>query len=163
MQRRTFLQLVGAGSLAPAALTQEATEPSATVLFGDRATRVSPVGRDPSDPAKLWVRTPDLPRINDFEIKPEGACRADVCIPIAAGMLRDGYFDLTAFAGKIRQAVVTDTTARVWSFGEIQFLGGSYLSDRIAPDVSVPDRLGRPVRLSAFRGKKVLLITWASW
>ena len=78
-------------------------------------------------------------------------------------MLRDGYFNLTAFAAKIRQAVVADTAARVWSFGEIQFLGGSFWSDRVAPDVSVPDRQGRPVRLSAFRGKKVLLVTWASW
>jgi peroxiredoxin len=33
----------------------------------------------------------------------------------------------------------------------------------MAPDFSVPDRKGRPVRLSQFLGKKVLLVTWASW
>ncbi len=163
MQRRTFLQLVGAASIAPAALAQDSSEPSATVLFADRATAVAPVRHDPTDPATLWVRQQDLPRINDFEIKPEGACRADICIPIARDMLRGGYFNLSAFAGKIRQAVVADPPARVWSFGEMQFLGGSYLSDRIAPDVSVPDRKGRTVRLADFRGKKVLLVTWASW
>jgi glutathione peroxidase-family protein len=27
----------------------------------------------------------------------------------------------------------------------------------------VPDRKGRIVRLSQFRGKKVLVVTWASW
>jgi peroxiredoxin len=40
---------------------------------------------------------------------------------------------------------------------------GSFLESRIAPEFAVPDRTGRPVRLSQFRGKKVLLVTWASW
>jgi hypothetical protein len=105
MQRRTFLQLVGAASLAPAALAQDQSDQSATVLYSDRATPVAPVRRSPTDPATLWVRQQDLPRINDFEIKPEGACRADLCIPIASDMLRDDYFNLTAFAARIRQAV----------------------------------------------------------
>ena len=162
MERRTFLQLVGAASIAPPAFAQE-PPPSATVLYGDRASTVSPVRVDPKVPSTLWVRRQDLPRINDFEIKPEGACRADICIPITGEMLRDDYFNLTAFAGKIRQAVVAEPAARAWSLGEIQFLGGSYLTERMAPEVTVPDRKGRPVRLADFRGKKVLLVTWASW
>ena len=32
-----------------------------------------------------------------------------------------------------------------------------------APDFTLPDRNGKPVKLSQFRGKKVLLLTWASW
>jgi hypothetical protein len=77
-------------------------------------------------------------------------------------MLRGGYFDLTAFAKKIGQPVVADAGARVWSFGEMQALGGG-LTSRVAPDVVVPDRTGRPVHLSGFRGKKMLVVTWASW
>jgi len=50
----------------------------------------------------------------------------------------------------------------VWSFGEIQALGGG-LASRTAPDVSVPDRAGRLVQLSSFRGRKILVVTWASW
>ena len=137
--------------------------PAATVLYDDRATPLSTVRRSPSDPAALWVRKRDLPRINDFEVKPQGACRADICIPIAKDMLRGEYFDLTAFARTVRQTVVADSAARVWSFGEIQSLRGSFLNERVAPDVTVPDRHGRPVHLADFRGKKVLLVTWASW
>ncbi|MCZ6597977.1 MAG: redoxin domain-containing protein [Planctomycetota bacterium] len=33
----------------------------------------------------------------------------------------------------------------------------------LAPDFALPDRHGNLVRLSDFRGKKVLLYTWASW
>ena len=32
-----------------------------------------------------------------------------------------------------------------------------------APDFELKDQHGKRVRLSQFRGKKVLLVTWASW
>jgi peroxiredoxin len=32
-----------------------------------------------------------------------------------------------------------------------------------APDFTLPDVDGNPVSLSNFRGKKVLLASWASW
>ena len=67
------------------------------------------------------------------------------------------------FARQIGQSFVVDREARVWSFGEIQALRGSFLSSRAAPDIAIPDRRGRPVKLSSFRGKKMLLVTWASW
>ena len=104
-----------------------------------------------------WVR------INEFEIKPQGACRADVCIPIDKSMTRGSFFNLTAFARKIGEPVVVDRDARVWSFGEIPLVRGQFLESRVAPDFSVPDRAGRAVHLSDFRGKKVLVVTWASW
>jgi hypothetical protein len=168
MQRRDFLRIAGAASLAPAARVDAASDPAAaaagaTVLFDDRAVTLDRIGRGPKQLADaLWVRRRDLPRINGFEVKPQGACRADICVPIPKPMLRGDYFDLTAFAKKIGQPVVADTGARVWSFGEIQALGGG-LTSRVAPDVIVPDRAGRPVHLWSFRGKKMLVVTWASW
>ena len=163
MQRRTFLRLVGAASIAPPALDTRRPAPAATVLYDDRTISVSPVRADPKDSAALWVRKRDLSRLNDFEIKPQGACRADICIPITKQMVRGDYFNVSAFARKIQQAAVVDPVARVWSFGEIQVLGGNFRNGRVAPDVTIPDRAGRPVRLASFRGKKVLLVTWASW
>jgi len=152
--------------MAPAALDARAATapPAATVLYDDKAVALHAIGRDPKRAKEeLWIRTQDLPRINEFEVKPQGACRADICIPIPKAMVRGRYFDLTAFAKKIGEPVVVDTDARVWSFGEIQALGGSFVEGRMAPDVTVPDRAGRPVHLAHLRGKKVLVVTWASW
>jgi hypothetical protein len=122
------------------------------------------VGPDPKGATdRLWIRKRDLPRVNGFTLKPQGACRADLCIPIPKTMVRGEYFNLTAFAAKAGQPMVAEPGARVWSFGEMQALGGGLSNSRIAPDVTVPDRLGRPVHLAGFRGKKALVITWASW
>ena len=109
----------------------------------------------------LWVRAADLPRINEFEVKPQGACRADVCIPLSKNLRQGEWFNLTGFARKIGETFVADSG--VWSLGEIPVLQGGFLNSRIAPDFAVPDRKGHVVHLSDFRGKKVLVVTWASW
>src|SRR5262245_1841094 len=81
MERRSFLRLMGAASIAPGVANASAGKPAgATVLFDDRATALGTVRREPNDAAALWIRKRDLPRVNGFEVKPQGACRADVCI-----------------------------------------------------------------------------------
>ena len=165
MQRRDFLKIVGAASVAPPGVDGAATpSPAATVLYEDRSIALEHVRVDAAQNVDtLWIRKRDLPRVNGFTLKPQGACRADLCIPIPKAMLHGDYFNLTAFANKAGQAVVAATGARVWSFGEMQALGGGLSNSRVAPDFDVPDRVGRPVHLAGFRGKKVLLVTWASW
>ena len=168
MQRRDFLKAVSAVSLAPGvangAPAAAATSPAATVLYDDHVVALDRVGLDPKRAAgALWIRKRDLSRVNGFALKPQGACRADLCIPIPKDMVRGDYFNLTAFAKKAGQLVVADADTRVWSFGEMQALGGGLSNSRMAPNVAVPDRLGRPVHLAAFRGKKALVVTWASW
>ena len=154
MNRRQF---VLASSSAAVALAAPANI-SATVLYQDRATKLDNVRVDDSD---LWVRSADLPRVNEFEVKPQGACRADICIPLSKDLKKAEWFNLTGFARKVGQAVVSDSN--VWSFGEVPLLRGTYFNSRIAPDFAVPDRQGKIVHLSDFRGKKVLVVTWASW
>jgi len=168
MKRRDFLRIVGAASLAPATADARSepppASPAATVLYDDRTIVLDRIGIDPKRASDtLWIRKRDLPRVNGFELKPQGACRADLCIPIPKTMTRGDYFNISAFAKKAGQAVVADPGARIWSFGEMQSLGAGLAGSRVAPDFEVPDRLGRPVHLAGFRGKKVLVITWASW
>jgi hypothetical protein len=131
---------------------------TATVLYDDTVIQIDKVRPDSND---LWVRSADLPRINQFELKPQGACRADMCIPVAKNLKNGEWFNLSGFARKVHQTVVADSG--VWSFGEIPVIRGSFYNSRIAPDFAVPDRKGHTVHLSDFRGKKVLVVTWASW
>src|SRR5690242_37380 len=163
MQRRDFLRFAGGAAMMPSTLAPSAAARGATVLYDEATTIVADVRRDSADATALWVRKSDLPRINRFEVKPQGACRDDICIPISTDMMRGGYFNLTAFAKKVRETVVVDLNERVWSLGEIPLLRGGFLNSRVAPDFAVPDRSGRIVHLSDFKGKKVLLVTWASW
>ncbi len=163
MHRRDFLWVIGATALTPSIAAAQQPR-RVTVLYDGRTTTLERIARNPSGAANaLWIQKTDLPRINGFELKPQGACRADICIPIPKTMVRGAYFDLTAFALKAGQTVVADPAAGVWSFGEIPVVRGAFLESRVAPDFAVPDRHGRLVRLSEFRGKKVLLVTWASW
>ena len=50
-----------------------------TVLFNDRTVELEQRLADPND---LWVTPSDLTRINNFVLKPEGACLDDLCIPV---------------------------------------------------------------------------------
>lgn len=159
MERRDFLWTVSAAALTTPGTGAGQSFQGATVLYDGRAVTLARVSVDPD----LWIEKADLPRVNGFELKPQGACRADVCIPVPKTMTRGTTFNLTAFAKRVGQHVVADTDARVWSFGEIPVVRGAFLDSRLVPDVTVPDRKGRPVHLSQFRGKKVVLVTWASW
>lgn len=134
------------------------TTNTATVLYGERSVVLDKSRAEGKD---LWVRSADLPRINEFEVKPQGACRDDICIPVPKTLKQGEWFNLTGFAHKIGESFVADSG--VWSFGEVPVLRKSFLDSRLAPDFAVPDRKGRTVHLSDFKGKKVLVVTWASW
>src|ERR1700675_1070559 len=100
MNRREFL-IAGSASLAFAAPV--ATR--ATVLFGENAVVLDKVR---TDAGSLWIHSKDLPRVNEFEVKPQGACRADVCIPLSKTLKNGEWFNLTGFARKIGETVVSD-------------------------------------------------------
>jgi AhpC/TSA family len=139
-----------------------------TILYGDRVVTILESQIEAND---LWITAEDLKRVNDFELKPSGACLDEICIPVNHSgddaLLRVSeertWFNLTGFARKLGQAFIADTASNVWSFGEITAARGSFFNDGIAPDFAIPDRTGKQVSLSDFLGKKVLLLTWASW
>ena len=60
-------------------------------------------------------------------------------------------------------AVAHDEKLAAWCFGPRQEAQNDYLATLEAPNFTLPDKSGKPHSLSDFRGKKVLLITWASW
>ncbi len=138
------------------------------VLAGGKLIELEKTLPDVED---LWVTSEDFTKINGFVIKPEGACYESVCIPLRQDhdsdlfVRRDGqsWFNASAFADKVQQAYVVDRDAKVWSFGLVPDTRKAFLDSAIAPDFELKDRAGNLVKLSDFRGKKVLIITWASW
>ena len=136
-----------------------------TVLWGEIATDVD----SPLVSPDLWVTTPDLIRATGFVLKPQGVCREDLCVPIPKGRKAEflsehapvTWFNLSAFARLLKQPAAFDETLRVWYFGPRPAEG--VLASLQAPDFTLPDMEGKRHSLADFRGKKVLLITWASW
>ena len=141
------------------------TGEGATVLYNNKTTVVLRVLKEPG----LWVSPEDLTSINDFVLKPEGACLDDLCIPIKQGsdLLKtiDGeqWFNLSAFADFISQSYVMDEATNTWSFGEIPAKRQTMMTEAQAPDFEIFDRQGKVIRMSDFKGKKALIITWSSW
>ena len=167
MKRRYSMILIGVALAVflppPLAMAQ-----AVTVLYDDHAIAVERTLADPND---LWVVPEDLPRINGFELKPEGACLDELCVPVLQDRDSDMFvtrrgqpwFNVTELARKLEQAYVVDHDHHVWSFGEVPVTRTSFLNAAIAPDFALPNRVGELVRLSDFRGKKVFIVTWASW
>lgn len=91
-----------------------------------------------------------------WEIKPEGACKGHVCVPL------DGAFDAGEAAARLGMAVVHDPGAGLWALGP-ESIGGRALATAEAPELVLPDVSGQEHRLSDLRGRKVLIAAWAPY
>ena len=75
-----------------------------------------------------------------WQIKPEGACKGEVCVPLDQSARAGGGFDLVATADRLGMAIVADADAGLWSIGPESF-GGRSLATAEAPELSLPDVL----------------------
>ena len=108
------------------------------------------------EPEALAART-------GWQIKPEGACLGDVCVPLPAEVRReDGTLDAAGLATRLGAPLLHDDGAGLWALGPATVSGRS-LATAQAPELELPDLDGNPFRLSTLRGRKVLLVAWASW
>jgi hypothetical protein len=138
------------------------------VIFNGVATEVA---NAPMTSKDLWISPEDLTKATRFEIKPEGICAAALCYPIPEDRkneflaTRDGHswFNLSEFGRLLHLPAANDTKHGVWFFGPRPEEQNSYLKSLMAPNFTLPDVDGKEHSLKDFRGKKVLLLTWASW
>jgi hypothetical protein len=101
------------------------------------------------DPDELAART-------GWEVKPEGACKADRCVP-----LPDGPLQAPELARRLGMALVADEGRGLWALGPES--GGRALLSAQMPDLELPDRHGRPFSLRSLRGTRIVMVAWASW
>lgn len=126
-----------------------------TVLCEERETRVDAEG--------TWLGADDIARATGWTVKPEGLCRDATCIPLAPELQHDGRVDIAAVWRRQGHPVLSDAEGEVLLLGTGAAERQQMLAGLMASDFTLPDVNGAPHTLSALRGKKVLLATWASW
>jgi len=115
----------------------------------------------------LWLSAGDLKRVSGWEFKPQGFCKGEVCVPIPdarkSELAADGRYNLALLASLLGQPVVADQEYHAWCIGEAASERKRMLTSLDAPDFSLPDLEGKMHSLSDYRGKKVFVVSWASW
>ena len=111
----------------------------------------------------LWLTAADAARVTGWTLKPEGMCRDDQCVPLAPEAIGVGRVDVEAFWRRLGNPVLCTDDRATWVLGAGAEDRNAALAGLMAPDFTLPDLSGRPRTLSDLRGRKVLLVTWATW
>ncbi len=110
-----------------------------TLLDETRATSVVATIRD----GRVWLPPADVHSALGWNLKPQGLCKADRCIPLGTlgtAVAPEGI-DLAALAAVLSRPLALDADERAACLGAA----------------------GTVHRLSDYRGKKVFLVAYASW
>lgn len=106
---------------------------------------------------RLDLSSAEFQRLTGWEIKPEGACKGETCVP-----LPNGDFDFVTTAERLGMAVVQDQPDGRWAIGP-ETLSGRALTTTDTSDFALPDLDGKEFRLSSLQGQKVLVLAWAPY
>jgi hypothetical protein len=96
-----------------------------------------------------------------WAIKPQGACKGDICVPLPDGSASAGKLDARMLSERLGMPLIHDADAKVWCLGPEAM--GHALTSAKAPELVLPNYDGKEFRLSSLRGQKVLIVTWSSW
>src|SRR5688572_26108958 len=96
---------------------------------------------------RLLVASADLQSLLGWELKAEGLCRGDACVP-ARGLDEDGCVDVAAAARALGRTVVVDPDE-----GYVALAGAARTEHPLdAPDAVLSDLEGEPVHLRDVAG-----------
>ena len=104
--------------------------------------------------------------------KPEGLCQGDTCVPLPPAERgswvhhepgQPPQLDIAAMWRHSGHPVVHDAAGQTWVLGTGPAQRGAALQSLEAPDFMLPDLAGQMHRLSDLRGRRVMLVSWASW
>lgn len=109
----------------------------------------------------LQISASELKERTGWEIKPEGACKGAICVPLPENAFTNGMINVPVLADKLNMPLIHAEKANLWAVGPES--SGKTLTTAVAPDFSLPDLDGNMFRFSSLRGKKVVLVAWASW
>lgn len=95
-----------------------------------------------------------------WQLKPEGACKGEVCIPLKSDP--GNPLAVEDLAKQMGLPLVAEPAHGLWALGP-ENIGGRALTTAEAPDLVLPDLDGHAFRLSSLRGQKVLVYAWAPY
>lgn len=120
-----------------------------------------------ADGDDLWLSDAAVTTATGWTLKPEGLCQGEICVPVprkdASRYSSDGATNIAAFWRLLGRPVLHDRSGGNWMLGTAAAERAAALTSLTAPDFELPDINGQLHRLSAYRGKRVFLTTWASW
>jgi hypothetical protein len=133
----------------------------ATILTGEDTREVDAVAR----PTTLLLDPATLRAVTGWELKPEGLCRDDVCVPTRArpDLHVDGRVDLRVVTELLGRPLVVDADTAVAAIGESAATRAAQLAAGRLDDIVLQDVDGRRFSWPAIGRKKKVLVTWASW
>jgi len=117
------------------------------------------------DDGRILIDVAALRLALGWELKPEGLCRGDICVPVAdrGDLVVDGRIDVARVAGALGRPVVVDADAGIVAMGLPTDERRRALDGLEAPGFHLPDLEGTVHGLEEWQGKKKLLVTFASW
>jgi hypothetical protein len=115
----------------------------------------------------LWLPADTADAATGWAVKPQGLCHGEVCVPLPAGregeLVSGARVNVAALWRHLGQPVVHSERGDVWVLARSAGDRVAALRSLEAPDFTLPDGAGRMHSLRDHRGKKILLVTWASW
>ena len=100
-----------------------------------------------------------------WKLTPEGLCRGALCVQVRdrAALVSQAGIDLALLAQILGRPLALDVAERAAALGTGAEERRAAQQGLEAPDFALPDLAGRTHTLSEQRGKKVLLVAYASW
>ena len=105
------------------------------------------------------ISVEEFERATGWRLKPEGACRGAVCVPLDQQGPR---LSVQVLSERLGMGLVHAEAHGLWALGPPTVTGRA-LQSADAPDFELPDFNGGTFRLRSLRGQKVVLVAWASW
>ena len=116
------------------------------------------------DGDRILVDVSSMTSLTGWELKPEGLCRGDVCVPARDPQLAVGdAVDAARFATALGRPAVVDAAAGVVAIGEPSSERRGPIEAGLAPDFTLPQLDGESFTFSGLGRRKKLLLAWSSW
>lgn len=96
-----------------------------------------------------------------WDLKERGLCKGPLCVPLPPETPVNAI-PLELLSERLGAPLVRDETHDLWALGP-ETMTGRALATAALPDLELEDLDGRPFPLRSLRGRKALLVAWASW